>query len=55
MKKIIIQFLLIIVLALISGIVEIFNKELMFELYRGTIIYIASLRLTVWINGLESD
>lgn len=55
MKLYIIQFLLIIALAIPFVILESKNEELMFLLYYSTTVYVISKKLAILINGLESD
>jgi hypothetical protein len=54
MKLYIIQFLLIIILALIFGILEFVNSNITLMLYRGTITYIIAAKLAILINRMES-
>lgn len=55
MKLYIIQFLIIIPLAIIFGFLEVVNTDLILVIYRGTITYVISKTLAILINRLESD
>ena len=54
MRIYIIQFLLIISLALICGLFEYINSDLMLVIYRGTLTYVVSKKLAILINRMES-
>ena len=55
MRVHIIQFLLIILLALICGLFEYINSDLTLVIYRGTITYVISKKLAMLICGMESE
>lgn len=53
MRIYIIQFLLIILMAMICGIFEYINTASMLVIYRGTIIYVISKKLAMLIYRME--
>lgn len=55
MRVYIIQFLLIILLALICGLFEYINSDLILVIYRGTITYVISKKLAMLICGMEGS
>jgi hypothetical protein len=55
MKLHIIQFLLIIIIAIIFGILEFVDSNITLMLYRGTITYVVSKKLALMINEMECD